>query len=355
MPVCLNPSSELEQRSGSSQFAAPDSISDFRESDANCLEVGLVNNMPCMALQATERQFRARLSAAAGGILVRLTFYALPEVPRTEEGRRHVQAHYSDIRDLWDGRLDGLIVTGAEPRAPELNREPYWGSLAMLLEWAERHTYSSIWSCLAAHAAVLHADGIVRRPLEEKRFGVFECERVSGNALAAAVPACLRMPHSRWNELPEQALHACGYHFLTRSRQAGADSFVKQRKSLLLFFQGHPEYEADTLLLEYRRDVGRFLRRERDGYPALPRGYFDEEATCILTAFQEQAMSNRGQELLARFPVSLLAARVRDVWSPAAVPIYRSWLLHLRQRKERYLKARGRRTRHVAAIQAHVA
>jgi homoserine trans-succinylase len=41
---------------------------------------------------------------------------------------------------------------------------------------------------------------------------------------------------------------------------------VKQRNSLLVFFQGHLEYEAQTLLLEYRRDVGRYLRRERELY-----------------------------------------------------------------------------------------
>ena len=32
-----------------------------------------------------------------------------------------------------------------------------------------------------------------------------------------------------------------------------------------------------TLLLEYRRDIGRFLRGERDTYPPMPQGYFDEE------------------------------------------------------------------------------
>src|SRR2546429_6417390 len=42
------------------------------------------------------------------------------------------------------------------------------------------------------------------------------------------------------------------------------DMFVKELNSLFVFFQGHPEYEATTLLLEYRRDIKRFLRRERE-------------------------------------------------------------------------------------------
>jgi homoserine O-succinyltransferase len=53
------------------------------------------------------------------------------------------------------------------------------------------------------------------------------------------------MPHSRWNEIPEEALLACGYRVLTRSEDAGVDAFVKQRNSLFVFFQGHPEYDAD--------------------------------------------------------------------------------------------------------------
>ena len=45
-----------------------------------------------------------------------LTLYTLPEVPRTEFGRRQV-SRYSSIDDLWDRRYDGLIVTGTEPQA----------------------------------------------------------------------------------------------------------------------------------------------------------------------------------------------------------------------------------------------
>src|SRR5262245_35035088 len=90
---------------------------DLRRSDGNCLEIGLVNNMPDSALEATERQFRALLGLASDGISVRLTHYALPDVPRSDSGRRHVSQSYSDIETLWDTRLDGLIVTGTEPRA----------------------------------------------------------------------------------------------------------------------------------------------------------------------------------------------------------------------------------------------
>jgi homoserine O-succinyltransferase len=317
---------------------------EFRESDANCLDIGLINNMPGAALEATERQFRVLLDAAADGIVVRLSIYALPDVPRTDVSQRHVCSFYSDIRDLWDSHPDGLIVTGTEPRTPNLTDEPYWGSLTRLLEWAEHHTHSAVWSCLAAHAALLHMDGIGRRPLIDKRFGVFECARVSDHPLTVQAPPRLQMPHSRWNDIAEDALVTCGYHILTRSDNAGVDTFVKQRKRLLVFFQGHPEYEADTLLLEYRRDVGRFLRGVRDSYPTMPHGYFDPDTVDVLSALRERALWDRREELLADFPTGLVPGKLRHTWRPAAVSVYRNWLLYLRAQKARQLTARQGRS-----------
>jgi homoserine O-succinyltransferase len=310
----------------------------FRESNRTCIDIGLINNMPDAALDATVRQFRALLGAAADDMVVRLILYTLPEVPRTDFGRRQVSG-YSDLRDLWDSHLDGLIVTGAEPRAAELEDEPYWNSLTRVLEWAESHTYSTILSCLAAHAGILHIDGIVRRPLGDKRFGVFTCVRVSEHPLTAAAPSRLQMPHSRWNEIPEEALLACGYRVLTRSEDAGVDSFVKQRKSLFVFFQGHPEYDATTLLLEYRRDIGRFLRGERDTYPPMPQGYFDEETAHALTALRERALSNRREELLAEFPLAMAAGKVTNNWRSTAEGLYRNWLQYIGAEKKHRLRA----------------
>jgi len=308
------------------------------------LDIGLVNNMPDAALGATQRQFHALLRAAADDVDVQLTLYTLPEVPRTDFGREQV-SRYSDLRDLWTSHHDGLIVTGTEPRAADLRDEPFWESLTSVLEWAESHTYSTILSCLAAHAGILHIDGIARRPLGDKRFGIFECVRVSDHPLTASAPSRLQMPQSRWNEVPEEALLACGYRVLTRSEEAGVDSFVKQRKSLFVFFQGHPEYEATTLLLEYRRDIGRYLRRERDTYPPMPHGYFDEETVAALAALQERARRDRREELLAEFPTAMAAGKVANTWRPTAESLYRNWLHYIcaqKQHNVREMEGEGR-------------
>jgi hypothetical protein len=77
---------------------------EFRDSDPRCIDVGLINNMPDAALDATERQFRALLTAAADRLSVRLTLYTLPEVPRTDFGRQQVRK-YSRLDDIRTRRF----------------------------------------------------------------------------------------------------------------------------------------------------------------------------------------------------------------------------------------------------------
>jgi homoserine O-succinyltransferase len=131
-----------------------------------------------------------------------------------------------------------------------------------------------------------------------------------------------------------EALRDHGYSIVSASPDSGADMFTKQSSSLLVFFQGHPEYESTTLLREYRRDVGRFLRGQQTHYPTLPEGYFPPEALDLLRAFETRARAGRDAELLNEFPSSALADTLQNTWSDAAIGIYRNWLALLaRQRK----------------------
>jgi homoserine O-succinyltransferase/O-acetyltransferase len=288
--------------------------------------IGLVNNMPDAALRSTENQFTGLLHEASGGLSVRLRLTSLPELPRSPEALEHIRRSYWPLEELLAAPLDALIVTGTEPRAPLLTDEPYWARFVELLSFARQHTVASVWSCLAAHAAVLSMDGIERQRLPEKRCGVYEHRILSEHALLAGVTAPMPMPHSRWNELPPQALRAAGYTLLSWSAESGADAFVREERSLLLFFQGHPEYEDTTLLKEYRRDVGRYLSGQQAHYPTLPHGYLSAEETALLAEFHDRARANRSAALLESFPFASVAAVLRNRWRAAAVALYRNWL-----------------------------
>jgi homoserine O-succinyltransferase len=296
--------------------------SEFATSDV--IEIALVNNMPDSALESTERQFTNLLAAAAGDLPVRVRLFSLPEVPRGAQARRHLTETASSLADLFGHRTDGLIVTGTEPRTTSLKDEPYWAAMSRLVDWAEDNTIASIWSCLAAHVAVQHTDGIRRAALPQKCSGVFACANTFEDPLFAGLPQRFSVPHSRRNDLIEDELVAHGYAVLSRSAKAGVDSFVKRMRSTFLFFQGHPEYEADTLYREYRRDVSRYLREDRDDYPAMPEGYFGADAADRLVSFRARALAGRNESLLADFPAA--PPDLSAFWRPAAICIYRNWL-----------------------------
>jgi homoserine O-succinyltransferase len=303
------------------------------------IEIGLVNNMPEAALEATEQQFLDLLGAAAGDSWVHLRFFYLPDVPRSERGKSYLSRSYGDVGDIRTAALDALIVTGAEPKAAKLEDEPYWTTFAQLVDWAGDNMISTIWSCLAAHAAVLHLDRIARVPLLEKCIGVFACDRLIDHPLTANLPPRMAVPHARWNELSEPALLANGYQVLTRSPLAGVDTFVRQDRSEFVFFQGHPEYGAAALLSEFRRDTGRFLKGERDRYPAMPQHYFDRSTEAALAVFRARAEADPREDLLAEFPVPAASNGTSSaIWQPFAVAIYRNWLSTLSAQKQRLLR-----------------
>jgi homoserine O-succinyltransferase/O-acetyltransferase len=290
------------------------------------LVIGLVNNMPDAALRTGEAQFRDLLGAAAQGRPLDLRFYALPDVPRSGTARAYLAGRYRDIAALWEQPVDGLIVTGAEPGTGDVRDEPYWPTLARLVDWAEENTSSAIWSCLAAHAGVLRLDGIERRPLGEKLSGVFESAIAADHPLVAGVPRRCWVPHSRCHGVPEQPLRDQGYAILLRSEEAGPDIFLKERKSLFLFIQGHPEYDAQALQREYRRDIGRFLAGRNPDYPEMPSGYFAAAATSVFAAFRERAEEGRRGDLAERIPDAEIDETVPPRWRVPALRVYQNWL-----------------------------
>ena len=308
----------------------PGTSAENGDAQLHCLKIALVNNMPDPALEDTEMQFFELIDTAAGDVAVHLRLYSLPEIPRTDRGRDHIGRFYFDFDNLQETQFDGIIITGTEPRCPDLRDEPYWRSLTGLFDWAENNTASTILSCLAAHVSVLHADGVPRSPLPDKRFGVFASKKVCDHMLTNGLDDPQRFPHSRWNEVRAEALTSRGYTILMQAAEAGVDLFVKQkRKSLFVHFQGHPEYGSHTLSKEYRRDIRRYLNRERETYPSMPQGYFHAEATKILDEFRENALRHRHDDLLTVFPEAAVAEYLQNTWHTAAKRLYCNWLQFL--------------------------
>jgi homoserine O-succinyltransferase len=309
------------------------SARNLSDDGAPSITIAVVNMMPDPALRATERQLCRLLSHASSGMLVNLKFYTVPGVERGEIAQLHIDRHYEPFEALWQAPPDGMIVTGAEPRAAALSDEAFWPALLRLIEWVDDRAIPTIWLCLAAHAAVLHLDGIERVRLAQKLSGVFECRfGPCRHQILRGLPTKWRVPHSRFHGLSRRALEAHGYGLLSWSSAVGADIFMKQENVLQLFLQGHPEYGPATLLAEYRRDVLRAADAHRSGPRAAPLGLGNQQ--------ERSAWEKAAASVEAGIPgsVALLDAAIASMtpngdWSAPAQTLYRNWLCYVDARK----------------------
>jgi homoserine O-succinyltransferase len=304
------------------------------------LVIGLVNNMAPAAMKAAEAGFRAALGHPPRGWNMRLRVFSATPVGEQE-----------DLPALWNTRLDGLIVTGTEPKSAIMAAEPGWPLLSQLVDWAAENTRSTLWSCMAAHAAVYRVDGLERCRLPQKLSGLFACRKAGTDPLLAGAPARWLVPHSRHNSLDGAALRELGYQILSEGAETGPDLFTRRvDDSLFVMAQGHLEYGPASLPREYRRDIRRFLARETDLYPAIPIGCFTPSQCAVFEALREKAEADRDAvtppELDAAFAITPAFP-----WRAQAMRFHGRWLSLIADAKARDLRraARQRAVWHAAS------
>lgn len=295
------------------------------------LRIGLVNNMPDAALRATERQFaeliaRAARLIGAGFPTLTLSLFHISEIPRNPEIASELDATSADVSTLIDADLDGLVVTGGEALLPDMRAEPHWPKMAALIEATVTRNLPVLWSCRAAHAAVLHLDGIERVRLAQKLSGVFQTDMTASAPVMRHLAGNPVTPQSRYNSLDTAELLAKSYTILTQSAEVGPDWFTRCASPQMLFVQGHPEYSAEALGLEYRRDVRRFLNGETAHHPALPANYFSPALRLRLQELATQARQQRELALLRHLDDVLATHTPRQRWREPAVELYAGWL-----------------------------
>jgi homoserine O-succinyltransferase len=289
------------------------------------VRIGLLNNTPDHLLRTTERRFEDLLIGSAPWLKIELLLYSLQGISRTKTAMDYVTGFYRSLNELRADPPDALIVTGTEPRAANLIDEPYWEELEELLDWADGAELPTVLSCLAAQAAVLHFDGIRQRPLPQKCCGVFNHRTVSEHPLMVGMPEEFAAPHSRFTGVDAEELHSHGYELLAVSEWAGVHLFATQRRALMVFLQGHPEYGALDLVRDYHRDIRRFVRGEQERYPVMPCGYFNSRTEKVLEKFRTKAEAHRSEAVMLSFPRAATERR-ENTWSRPGTTLFRNWL-----------------------------
>ncbi len=304
------------------------SIDGAMHQDIRELHVGFLNMMPDSALEATERQFIRLVGGCARIVQFFVYPFTLPGLERSAETLEYIDRYYDKFETLRERGLDALIITGANVATPEIEGEPFWEPLIEVVDWAQENVTSVLCSCLATHALLKHFHGVERQPLPTKRWGVYShrvCE--PDHPLLREINTRFDAPHSRYNDISRAQFEAAGLKVLAESEEGGVHMAVSSDQFRVIYFQGHPEYDINSLLKEYKREVGGFLAGELDEPPPFPEQYFSAQAAELAAEYLEKAKrAQDAGEPLPAMPERELEALLDNTWGDTAKAIVNNWL-----------------------------
>lgn len=294
------------------------------EQDIRELHVGLCNIMPDAALEATERQFMRLIGSSNRIVQFYIYPFTLDGIERGADAQQYIDQHYTDFSALRRQGLDALIITGANVKGTRFEDQPFWDELVEVFEFAAAQVTSTLCACLATHAAMKHFKGIERVHLGGKRWGVYSHRTIgSEHPLVRNINTRFNVPHSRFNDISRKQIEDAGMRVLVASDVAGVHLAVSEDLFRFVFFQGHPEYDRNSLFKEYKREVGRFIEGERADYPQLPLDYLSAQGRELLGKFQDGDLSSGS---LTNFPEEQALLHIDNTWGDTARSIFNNWI-----------------------------
>lgn len=292
------------------------------------LHIGLLNIMPDAALEATERQFFRLVGACNQIAQFHVHPFTIEGLERGPDALAHIEKYYESFEQIKQDGLDALIISGANVTHDHLQDEAFWQPLTEVFEWAKQNVTSILCSCLATHALIQHCYGVERTRLPAKRWGVYSHKVIDRtHPLIAEINTRFDVPHSRFNEVFQAEMKQHNLKVLVASEEAGVHLAVSPDGFRIVYFQGHPEYDDISLLKEYKREVLRFYRGERDDYPPYPEHYFDTEGQTLLADYAEHVKNAKlhGLELQA-MPEQQIIPHLDNTWRDTAKAVFNNWL-----------------------------
>jgi len=296
--------------------------------DIRELHIGLLNMMPDTALEATERQFFRLVGESNQIAQFYMHLFTMRELKRDAAGQAHVKKYYEDFEAIKEHGLDALIITGANVIGPELSAQPFWEPLIKIVDWAYENVTSTLCSCLATHAVLEFRYGQKRRSLPQKRWGVYSHKVMDkAHPLVSGVNTRFDVPHSRFNQVDRQQFRAAGLKILVESEEAGVHLAVSEDGFRIVLCQGHPEYDAISLMKEYKRELGRYIQGEVQDYPPFPENYFGRQSRALLEEYQDRIdRAREAGQAAPPFPEQHLVSRLDNTWHDSAEAVINNWI-----------------------------
>ncbi len=242
-------------------------ITEYRaiHQDIRPLKLLILNLMPLKII--TETQLLRKLANTPLQIEVEFLHTISHEAKNVDT--EHLESFYTSFDQIKHKHYDGMIITGAPVENLEFEEVDYWPELCKIMEWTSRNVHSTFHICWGAQAALYYHYGIKKIPLPEKASGVFKHRVLKPQSpFFRGFDDMFWMPHSRYTGvLEEDILAVPELELLSVSDEAGVFA-VKSEDNRRFFITGHPEYDADTLALEYARDIEKGLKID------VPQNYF---------------------------------------------------------------------------------
>lgn len=164
--------------------------------------------------------------------------------------------------------------------------------------------------------------------MSSKQWGVYN-HRISdaSHPLMRGINTRFDAPHSRFNDISRQLMEEAGLTVLAENSEVGVLMAVSPDQFRGVYFQGHPEYDAVSLLKEYKREVNRYLNDELDSPPLCPANYFSEHAMAIVAKHIAACEKSKKDDSAApAFPEDDLVQLVDNTWGDTGKAIVNNWL-----------------------------
>lgn len=236
--------------------------------DIRPLHVLILNLMPTKIV--TETQLLRKLSNTP--LQVEVEFLQTASYQGTHVEPSHLETFYTVFDEIKDRKFDGMIITGAPLDHTEFEDVAYWEEVCRIMEWSKTHVHCTLYMCWGAYAGLYYHYGIKRTDLDKKLSGIYEHQVLKKNSpLFRGFDDVFYAPQSRAMTVTKEDIAKVEeLELLAFSEEAGV-TLVKRKDSHQFFMTCHPEYDSDTLALEYYRD------KEKGMEPSIPVNYFPDD------------------------------------------------------------------------------
>ncbi len=222
--------------------------------DIRPLEIIILNLMPTKI--TTETQLLRVLGNTP--LQINVSFMHTKTHLSKNTSKSHIETFYCTFDEVRDKKFDGMIITGAPVETMDFEDVDYWEELCEIMKWSKTNVTSTFHICWGAQAALYYHYGIKKYPLPKKMFGNFPhtvCSDKKTKMLLRGFDDVFYAPHSRHTEIKrEDILAVPSLEILAESEQAGV-YIVCAKDDRQFFITGHSEYDTNTLLTEYKRDI----------------------------------------------------------------------------------------------------